>query len=285
MRSMTWMELGLLALSANWIPLLLGFDRIGPFLGRLCGAILTCAPGKKERHAMNMAPDDAVAIPLWVNGRAFLTVTDSFFDVADPQTGKVLHCIPLCGPDEAGEAAGAARAALPAWSALDAARRQALLAALADALAGYAPHFAKLIGQETGFAEAAAAAEVAAAIAALRGAAPAGSGGVAAIVTDAGHPLAALAQVAAPLLAGGATVVCKPSPQASAAAFALCELSARAGWPAGVLNLLQGDKAAIEALCDAPAVDRMIYAGEAGLGDKIAAIAGQRGKALTRISA
>ncbi|HJW26537.1 MAG TPA: aldehyde dehydrogenase family protein [Rhodocyclaceae bacterium] len=227
---------------------------------------------------MNMAPEGPMAIPLWVNGHAFLTVTESFYDVVDAQTGEAVRRVPLCGAAEAGEAARAAKAAQPAWAALTAAERQAHLAALADALAGYAGHFAKLVRQETGKDEADAAAEVDAAVAALRGAAPSGQAGVVAVVTDAGRPLAALAELMAPALAAGATVVCKPSPKAPSAAFALCELSTRAGWPAGVLNLMQGDEAAIDGLCSAAEIDRLAYGGDAALGERIAPIAARHGK-------
>lgn len=226
---------------------------------------------------MNMAPDGPMAIPMWVNGHAYLTVTESFFDVIDAQTGDAVRRVPLCGASEAAEAANAAKAAQPAWAALAVAERQAHLSALADALAGYAGHFAKLVWQETGKSEADAAAEVEAAVAALRSWS-AGEAGVVAVLADASHPLAATVQLAASALAAGATVVVKPSPKAPSAVFALCELSARAGWPAGVLNLLQGDEAAIDGLCASSAIDRVAYAGDAALGGKIAAIAARHGK-------
>ncbi|HZX32757.1 MAG TPA: aldehyde dehydrogenase family protein [Rhodocyclaceae bacterium] len=226
---------------------------------------------------MNMAPDGPMAIPLWVNGHAYLTVTESFFDVIDAQTGDAVRRVPLCGAAEAAEAANAAQAAQPAWAALTGAERQVHLTALADALAGYAGHFAKLVRQETGKSEADAAAEVDAAVAALRGSV-AGEPGVVAVLADAGRPLAATAELAASALAGGAAVVVKPSPKAPSAVFALCELSARAGWPAGVLNLLQGDEAAIDGLCASPAIGRVAYAGDAALGQKIGAIAARHGK-------
>lgn len=227
---------------------------------------------------MNLAPDGPMAIPLWVNGHAFLTVAETFFDVIDAQTGEAVRRVPLCGAEEAQEAATAALAAQPAWAALSGSERLVHLQALADALAGYAGHFAKLVRQETGKSETDAAAEVEAAVAALRKAGPASAAGVVAVVTDAGRPLAALVETVAAVLAGGGTVVVKPSPKAPSAAFALCELSGRAGWPAGVLNLMQGDEAAIEGLCAAPAIDRLAYAGAAALGDRIAAIAARHGK-------
>ena len=90
------------------------------------------------------------------------------------------------------------------------------------------------------------------------------------------RPLAAFAAALAPALMAGATLVVKPSPKAPSAIYALCELSARVEWPAGVLNLLQGDTAAVEGLC-AAAVDRLLYAGNPALGEQVGRIAAAAG--------
>ncbi len=232
---------------------------------------------------MDFSPEGPKAIPLWVNGHAFLTVTDAFYDVVNPASGEAVYRVPLCGAEEAAEAVSAARAAQPAWAALSVAARQAFLNALADRLEGFAGHFAKLLRAETGFSEEIAQAEVAAALAALRGSAI-GEPGVAAIVVDATRPLAGFAEAAAPALRAGASVIVKPSPKAPSAAYALCELSSRAEWPAGVLNLMQGDTAAIEGLC-AAAIDRLIYTGDATLGAQVGAIAAAAGKPCVVLAA
>ena len=220
---------------------------------------------------MDFSPEGSKAIPLWVNGRAFLTMVSGFHDIINPATGEAIHRVPLCGLDEATEAVSAARAAQPRWADMGMQARRICLGNLADALEGYAGHFAKLISAETGFDAAQAGAEVASAVESLRAAAV-GDTGVVAVVVDASRPLAGLAEAIAPALMAGATVVVKPSPKAPSAAFALCELSSRAEWPAGVLNLMQGDTAAIEGLC-AAAVDRLVFVGEPELGAKVGAIA------------
>lgn len=225
---------------------------------------------------MEFAPEGPKAIPLWVNGHAFLTVAEGFHEVVNPLTGEALYRVPLCGREEAVAAVAAARAAQPLWAALKEQARQDALEALAAALDGYSEHFARLLQAETGFAEDQALAEVAAALAALRGAVV-GETGVVAIVVDATRPLAGFAEAAAPALRAGATVIVKPSPKAPSAAFALCELSARAEWPAGVLNLMQGDSAAIEGLCGAD-IDRLVFVGDAALGARVGAIADTAGK-------
>lgn len=220
---------------------------------------------------MEFAAEGPKAIPLWINGHAFLTVTDAFFDVTNPTTGEAIRRVPLCGASEAAEVVGAAQAAQPAWAMMGMPARRLCLAALGDALDSYSGHFAKLLTQDCGFDEARAAVEVSEAVAALRGASV-GETGVFGLVLDASRPLAGLAESIAPALMAGATVVVKPSPKAPSAAYALCELSGRADWPAGVLNLLQGDTAAIEGLC-AASIDRLVYAGQTALGVQVGAIA------------
>jgi acyl-CoA reductase-like NAD-dependent aldehyde dehydrogenase len=103
---------------------------------------------------MEFAPDGPMAIPMWVNGHAFLTVTPDFFTVTNPVTGESLRRVPLCGASEAAEAVQAAQSAQPAWAMMGMPARRVCLGRLADGLDRYAGHFAKLLGQECGFDEA-----------------------------------------------------------------------------------------------------------------------------------
>lgn len=234
----------------------------------------------ESEQSMQFTPEGPMAIPLWINGHAFLTAADRFFDVVDPARGEAIRRVPLCGAAEAAEAVAAAAAAAPAWAALAPAERRERLAALADALEGYAEHFAKLLGQETGRVPADGLGDVQAAVAALRSPG-AGAAELLVAVADDGRPLAALAELAAPVLAAGGTVVLKPSPRAPGAAYALCELTARTGWPGGVVNLVQGDEEAIDGLCAQATVSRLAFAGGAALAERIAAVAARHGKAFS----
>ena len=205
--------------------------------------------------------DDVPAIPLWIAGHAYLTLTPHFFDVRDAYSGKVLRRTPSCGANEARQALTAARQALPAWAEGAASERAGRLAELADALDGYASHFARLIDEETGCASALASAEVRDAVALLRSTPQAGAAGsrveaevsgVLAIVGSAQAPLSALLRVAVPLWRAGAVLVVLPAPQVPSAVFALAELSARCAFPAGVFNVLYGDEALIGGMLDSP---------------------------------
>jgi acyl-CoA reductase-like NAD-dependent aldehyde dehydrogenase len=229
---------------------------------------------------MMQTSDDALAFPLWINGHAYLTMAANFFDVRNPKTGEVLRRTPLCGADEAAKAVAAAQAALPKWAGLPVAARAVLLAAVGEALAGYAAHFAKLIVEETGKEAEAAAAEVAAAVALLRGASATALSGVIAIVSDDTAPLLGPLSRAVPALLGGATLVLKPSPKAPSPIFALAELTARNGFPGGVFNILQGDEAAVEGLCAASGVSVLLFAGDPVLAARVGAIAARHGKSF-----
>jgi acyl-CoA reductase-like NAD-dependent aldehyde dehydrogenase len=225
--------------------------------------------------------DELMAIPLWINGHAYLTMAPAFFDVCNPKTGEVLRRIPLCGAEEAAKAVAAAHGALAGWAALATAARATLLVAAGDALEGYAEHFAGLMVEETGREADRAALEVRDAIALLRGAstaAPSVLAGVTAIVSDDSAPLLGPLSRAVPALLAGSTLVLKPSPKAPSTVFALAELTALSAFPAGVFNVLQGDEAAVEGLCASSAVSAVQFSGTSALGVRVAAIAARYGK-------
>jgi acyl-CoA reductase-like NAD-dependent aldehyde dehydrogenase len=235
---------------------------------------------------MMLSSDDAPALPLWINGHAFLTVVENFYDIVDPATGNTLRRTPLCAADACNEALGAAVGALPAWAATSPASRQAALTTVADNLARYSEHFAKLIGEESGKDAAAASSEVAAAVATLRqdfnlpNGTPTSEGRVLALLVDDSAPLLGAAALMAPALAGGNAFVIKPSPKAPSCALALAELLSRAGIPDGVGNLVHGDDAVINAIASHPQVALLAFAGNDSLAVKIAALTERNGKAL-----
>ncbi len=166
------------------------------------------------------------------------------------------------------------------WKALTVEERATALATLAESLAGYGKHFADLIVEETGMDEALAIAEIQAGLGVLRGLSTdtKSSGVVVAVLGDERAPLLGLLRHAVPALLAGAAVVVKPSPRAPSAAFALAELTAESGFPAGVFNILHGDLAAIEGLCAAGGIAALHFSGDPALGARVAAIAGRHGK-------
>jgi len=196
-----------------------------------------------------MLQDDALkAIPLWINGHAFLTVTPIFREVRNPINGVVLRRVPLCGYDEVQVAIAAAQAALGSWAGMPEKARVFLLSAVGDALAHYGAHFAALVSEESGKDSSLSDIEVDRSVALLRSAAAGNCTGVVAVIGDSTSPLLESLLFAVPALAAGATVVARPSPEVPSTLFALAELIGRCGLPDGVFNIVYGDDVAADIL-------------------------------------
>lgn len=94
--------------------------------------------------------------------------------------------------------------------------------------------------------------------------------GVAAAITPWNFPNAMITRKVAPALAAGCTVVVKPAEQTPLSALALAELAARAGFPAGVFNVLPADEqrsiAVGKTICDSPIVRKLSFTGSTPVG-------------------
>jgi succinate-semialdehyde dehydrogenase/glutarate-semialdehyde dehydrogenase len=92
--------------------------------------------------------------------------------------------------------------------------------------------------------------------------------GVCAAITPWNFPLAMITRKVAPALAAGCTVVIKPAELTPLSALAAAELAERAGFPAGVINVVTGmDAAAIgRALCASPVVRHLSFTGSTEVG-------------------
>lgn len=208
--------------------------------------------------------ETAPAIPLWINGHAYLTMAPEFLDVCNPMSGQVLRRTPMCGFDEAGKAIKAARAALGLWAKRAVVARAGLLATVGDALAGYGSHFARLITEESGMGGDAAADEVSAVVALLRDSAASNASGVFCIVGNTEEPMLGALRLAVPALMAGAAVVVRPSPETPSALFALAELTGRCGFPGGVFNIMHGGESAVHGLRSHAGVTVLFSCGDVG---------------------
>lgn len=91
--------------------------------------------------------------------------------------------------------------------------------------------------------------------------------GVVAAITPWNFPAAMITRKVAPALAAGCTVVVKPAPETPLTALALAELMQRAGFPAGVVNVITGDAEAIgSVLTSHPAVRLVSFTGSTNVG-------------------
>lgn len=101
--------------------------------------------------------------------------------------------------------------------------------------------------------------------------------GVIGMIVPWNFPLVTLFQKLPFALAAGCTCVIKPSELTSSTALEVAALAARAGFPAGVINVVTGTGAKVgEALVDHPDVQMISFTGSTSVGRKIAQRAGEQ---------
>lgn len=188
-----------------------------------------------------MKLDDGIpAIPLWIDGHAWFSVFEDFIDVREAD-GSVNFRVPKCGAEEVSRAIASALDLQPTWSE-ELAHRERLIGELAKLLDQFGGDFARLIGRETGKDFEVARAEVADAVAILRGASCAsGGGGVQAVYGNAVNPLVSATEGLVRAWTAGDSAVVLSDARAPSVLFALAELTARAEFPSGAYCLLHGD--------------------------------------------
>jgi succinate-semialdehyde dehydrogenase / glutarate-semialdehyde dehydrogenase len=187
--------------------------------------------------------------------------------VDNPATGEVLAKVPEMGAAGATAAVEAAEVAFGPWSKKLAKERSAILRKWFDLIMANQEDLAQIMTAEQGKPLAESRGEVAYAASFVEFYAeeakriygetipsPFPSSriivqkqaiGVCAAITPWNFPAAMITRKCAPGLAAGCTFVVKPAPDTPLTALALAELAHRAGMPAGVLNIITGDAAAI----------------------------------------
>lgn len=184
------------------------------------------------------------------------------FPVSDPASGEPLANVAELGAAETRRAIEAANAAWPAWRGLTAKQRSATLRRWFDLILANSDDLALLMTREQGKPLAEAKGEVAYAASFVEWFAEEGKRvygevipspaadkrlmvlkqpiGVCAAITPWNFPAAMITRKVAPALAAGCPVVIKPAEQTPLTALALAELARRAGFPAGVINVVTG---------------------------------------------
>ena len=216
-------------------------------------------------------------------------------DVVNPATGEKIGTVPDMGVAETRRAIEAAKAAFPAWAAKTAKERGAILRRWNDLMLANADDLAKLMTAEQGKPLAESKGEIAYAASFIDWFAEEGKRlygdiipphqsdkrlvvlrqpvGVVAAITPWNFPAAMITRKAAPALAAGCTFVCKPATQTPYSALAMAELGARAGIPAGVLNIITGASSSEIGgeLTSNPIVRKLTFTGSTEVGKKLMA--------------
>jgi len=216
----------------------------------------------------------------------------SRFAVHDPATGALLAEVANLGASDTEGAVAAANAAWPAWRALTAKARGAILMKWFHLLHQHADDLARIMTAEQGKPLAESRGEVgygASFIEWFAEEARRAYGetipttdptkrylvvrqpvGVCAAITPWNFPIAMITRKVAPALAAGCPVVIKPAEATPLSALALAELALRAGMPAGVLNVVTADaRQSIEVgkvLCASDTVRHLSFTGSTEVG-------------------
>jgi succinate-semialdehyde dehydrogenase/glutarate-semialdehyde dehydrogenase len=233
----------------------------------------------------NLLKTQALINGQWVDG-------PSRFDVTDPATGQVLAQVANLGADQTEEAIAAANRAWPAWRALTAKARAAILMKWFHLINQHADDLARIMTAEQGKPLAEAKGEVGYGASFIEWFAEEARRvygetvpstdptkrflvirqpiGVCAAITPWNFPIAMITRKVAPALAAGCPVVIKPAEATPLSALAVAELAQRAGMPAGVLNIVTADAdqsiAVGKALCGSDIVRHLSFTGSTEVG-------------------
>lgn len=236
----------------------------------------------------------------WMNNASFSGRGDVFVPVANPATGAVRSQLALADTGDARTVIEAARLAYPGWRDTSLARRSAIVFEFRELLNARKGELAELITAEHGKVLSDALGEVArgqevvefacAMPHLLKGSHTENASthvdifsmrqplGPVAIITPFNFPAMVPMWFFPIAIAAGNTVVLKPSEKVPSAAIWLAELWAEAGLPAGVFNVLQGDRVAVDELLTNPDIKAVSFVGSTPVAQYVYATATAHGK-------
>jgi len=236
----------------------------------------------------------------FIAGRRVSGNSGRFADVYEPMTGAVTARVPLASATEVRAAVAAARDAQAAWAAVNPQRRARVLMRFADLVAREMEPLATMLAREHGKIVADARGDIqrglevaeycAGAPHLLKGGYTNNAGpgidifsmrqpvSVAAGVTPFNFPAMIPMWMFAPAIACGAAFILKPSERDPSVPLRLAELMMEAGLPPGVLNVVNGDKEAVDALLDDHGVEAISFVGSTQIAEYVYARAAANGK-------
>ena len=220
--------------------------------------------------------ETAPVISHFVHGERREGASGRHSDVHHPATGSVAGRVPLASAEEIDAALASAEEGFAAWSRLNPQRRGRILLRWVDLINENMDELATVLAQEHGKTVPDAQGDIQRGIEVVEFAAgaphllkgeftaDAGTGidvhsirqplGVAVGITPFNFPAMIPLWKAGIALAAGNAFVLKPSERDPSVPVRLAELALEAGMPAGALNVVHGDKAAVDALIEDPRV-------------------------------
>ncbi|MHA6895518.1 CoA-acylating methylmalonate-semialdehyde dehydrogenase [Ralstonia pseudosolanacearum] len=231
----------------------------------------------------------------YINGVQLPGRSGRFQEVFNPAAGKAARRVALAEADEVNQAVAAAKAAFPAWADTPPIRRARVLHRFLQLMNEHRDTLAAIITAEHGKVFSDAQGEVARGIDIIEFACgipqllkgdytdQVSTGidnwtlrqplGVVAGITPFNFPCMVPCWMFPVAIAAGNTFVLKPSERDPSASLFIADLLMRAGLPAGVFNVVQGGKPAVDTLLDHPDVQAVSFVGST----PIAAYVQQRG--------
>lgn len=219
----------------------------------------------------------------WIGGKPVEGVSGNFGPVYNPATGAQEKQVAFASPDEVDAAVAAAKEAFAGWGVSSLAKRTSVLFKYRELVDAHRDEIAALITAEHGKVHSDALGEVARGLEIIELACGIPeklkgelstqvstrvdvssirqSLGVVAGITPFNFPAMVPMWMFPLAIACGNTFVLKPSEKVPSAAFKLAELAAEAGLPDGVLNIVNGDKVAVDAILAHPDIAAVSFVG------------------------
>jgi malonate-semialdehyde dehydrogenase (acetylating) / methylmalonate-semialdehyde dehydrogenase len=235
-----------------------------------------------------------------IGGKKLASASSQASNVYNPATGEATARLPLATVEEVNAAVAAAKAAAPAWGATPPMKRVAPMFRFKELLQKNADAIASAISAEHGKTHADALGELQRGIEVvefacgiphlLKGEFSRNIGpeidswsdrqplGVVAGITPFNFPAMVPMWMFPVAVACGNTFVLKPSERDPSAPMLIWELFQEAGFPAGVLNVVHGDKTAVDALLDHPDVKAVSFVGSTPIAEYVYTRAAKSGK-------
>ena len=227
----------------------------------------------------------------FVGGQMIEGRGDRFGDIYNPATGEVTKQVPLATTEEVRSAVAVAAEAFPNWSQTPPARRAQVLFRYRELLIEHMGELAEIVSSEHGktledaqgsITRGLEVVEFACGISQLlKGEFTEGVSngvdcwsvrqplGVCAGITPFNFPAMVPMWMFPIALACGNTFILKPSERDPSCSLRMAELLVEAGLPAGVLNVVNGDKEAVDALLFDPQVQAVSFVGSTTVGEYI----------------
>ena len=235
-----------------------------------------------------------------INGEFTQSNTNEWIDITDPATQEVIAKVPQSTADEINEAVAAAQTAFQTWRKTPITTRARIFLKYQELIRAHMDELAEILTAEQGKTLADARGDVFRGLEVVEHAAGianlqigdfvenVATGvdtysiwqplGVCAGITPFNFPAMIPLWMFPMAIATGNTFILKPSEQDPMVTMRLVELAIEAGVPKGVLNVVHGGKATVDAICDHPDIHAVSFVGSTNVGKHVYERASQSGK-------